>query len=139
MSGRLRIAPALAALALGLTGWLQADAQTSVGPAQPLITRPINEANLTTLAGNTRPEARNPANDRGASPTMPLPTCIAIAAPGSAGTGLQTLIDQLHDPKSPNYHHWLPRRNRRTVRTGAVRHRGRHRLAAQQGFTVNAV
>ncbi|MFZ3245294.1 MAG: hypothetical protein WA185_09480, partial [Candidatus Acidiferrales bacterium] len=33
--------------------------------ARILITQPIDESKLVTLRGNTRPEARNPANDRG--------------------------------------------------------------------------
>jgi hypothetical protein len=41
-----------------------AFAQTSPGSSQPLITRSINERNLVVLSGNTRPEAKNPANDR---------------------------------------------------------------------------
>jgi hypothetical protein len=40
---------------------------------QPLITRPIVEDNLAVLSGNTRPEAREPANDRGiVSDGLPL-------------------------------------------------------------------
>src|SRR5208282_5183837 len=51
-----------------------AYAQTSPGPSQPLITQSINEGNLVVLAGNTRPEARDPANDRGIVPdSMPMP------------------------------------------------------------------
>jgi len=42
-----------------------AFAQVAVGQAQPQITQPVSEGNLVVLSGNTRPEAKNTANDRG--------------------------------------------------------------------------
>ena len=140
--GLLRPGLALVILVLGLAGWPQADAQTSAGPARPLITQPVNEADLVTLAGNTRPEARNPANDRGSvADDMPLPHMkLQLRRPAAQEQALQTLIDQLHDPASPNYHHWLtaaeigvqfgPAESDIAAITGWL---------AQQGFTVNAV
>src|ERR1700689_786679 len=51
-----------------------AFSQGTAAPAQPLITQPINEASLVTLLGNTRPEARNLANDLGRVPdSMAMP------------------------------------------------------------------
>jgi hypothetical protein len=83
--------------------------QTRPGPPQPLITQPINENNLVVLVGNTRPEAQNPANDRGlVADDMPLPhLMLQLRRPAAREQALETLIDQLHDPKSPNYHRWL--------------------------------
>src|SRR5580700_619532 len=43
----------------------QAHAQAPASPARALVTQTIDEVNRTTLPGNTRPEAKNPANDRG--------------------------------------------------------------------------
>jgi hypothetical protein len=65
---RLRHLPivALITAALALVWAIPAPAQTLAGEAvRPLITAPVVEAELATLAGNTRPEA-NAGNDRGA-------------------------------------------------------------------------
>src|SRR3984957_12335377 len=100
---------ALAAVALGFASWPAALAQTTGRPPQPLITQPVNDGNLVTLAGNTRPEAKNSANDRGpVADDMPMPhMMLQLWRPGAPEQGFETLIEQLHDPKSPNYHHWL--------------------------------
>jgi subtilase family serine protease len=86
-----------------------AFAQTSVGPSQPSITQPISEGNLVVLSGNTRPEARDPANDRGIVPdSLPMPhMLLQLRRPAAQEQALATLIDQLHDMQSPNFHHWL--------------------------------
>ncbi len=107
---RLGIAgSALAAVALGFASWPVALAQTPGGRAQPLITQPVNDGNLFGLAGNTRPEARNPANDRGrVDDATPMPhLMLQLRRPAAQEQALAKLIDQLHDPNSPNYHHWL--------------------------------
>ena len=100
---------ALAAVALGFASWPGALAQTASGRAQPLITQAVNDANLVRLAGNTRSEARNAANDRGrVDDAMPMPhLMLQLRRPAAQEQALATLIDQLHDPSSPNYHHWL--------------------------------
>jgi subtilase family serine protease len=100
---------ALAAVALGFASWPAALAQTPGGRAQPLITQAVNDGNLLSLGGNTRPEARNPANDRGrVDDAMPMPhLMLQLRRPPAQEQALATLIDQLHDPSSPNYHHWL--------------------------------
>jgi hypothetical protein len=100
---------ALAAVALGLASWPAALAQTAGGRALPLITQGVNDGNLLALAGNTRPEAQNPANDRGrVDDATPMPhLMLQLRRPGAQEQALATLIDQLHDPHAPNYHHWL--------------------------------
>jgi hypothetical protein len=100
---------ALTAVALGFASWPAALAQTADGRAQPLITQAVNDANLVALAGNTRPEAQNPANDRGrVNDAMPMPhLMLQLRRPAAQEQALQTLIDRLHDPNAPNYHHWL--------------------------------
>jgi hypothetical protein len=119
-----------------------ADAQTSAGPSRPLITQSINEANMAVLAGNTRPEARNPANDLGMVPdNLPLAhMMLQLRRPAAQEQALATLIDQLHDPRSPNFHHWLsasevgaqfgPAASDIQTITGWL---------SQRGFTVNTV
>jgi hypothetical protein len=83
--------------------------QTPGNPsAPPLITAPIVESNLVTLAGNVRPEA-NAANDRG-----PVPADFAmdhmllqLRRPAVQEQALRGLIDQMHDPASASFHRWL--------------------------------
>jgi hypothetical protein len=100
---------ALAAVALGFASWPAALAQTPGGRAQALITQAVNDGNLLGLAGNTRPEAQNPANDRGrVDDATPMPhLMLQLRRPAAQEQALATLIDQLHDPQAPNYHHWL--------------------------------
>ena len=73
-----------------------------------LITQPINENVLHRLAGNTRPQA-TAENDAGPVPdslTMEH-MLLQMQRPAAQETALRQLIDSLHNPKSPNYHHWL--------------------------------
>jgi len=94
-------------LILGLTS--PARAQISPGPSQPLITQTIDETNLAVLSGNVRAEATNPANDRGrVADTFPLPhLLLQLRRPAAQEQALDALIDRLHDPHSPQFHHWL--------------------------------
>ena len=62
-----------------------------------------------TLFGNTRPEARDPKADLG-----PVPDSLALdhlqlqlKRSSQSERSLRMFIDELHDPRSPNYHHWL--------------------------------
>ena len=107
-SVRLRWHRVLAISAFSLAFGALALAQTAGAPARPLITQAVNDGNLLTLSGNTRPEAQNAANDRGsvADASADETHDAAIAAAAGTGTGSRA-IDQLHDPQSPNYHHWL--------------------------------
>ncbi len=90
--------PALA-LALGF----QAFAQSPI-----LISQPIDDSYLVTLAGNTRPEAVA-ANDQGpvADGMLLDHMLLQLQRAPQAEQAAETLIDQLHDPDSANYHHWL--------------------------------
>ena len=110
MLQRLGIAGgALAAVALGFASWpadmvQTALAQTAGGRAQPLITQTVNDGVLFRLAGNIPSAARNAANDRGGAPdAMPIPhMLLQLRRPAAQEQALQTLIEQLHDPSSPN-------------------------------------
>jgi len=76
--------------------------------ARPLVTAKIDENDLVTLRGNTRPEA-TAGNDRGrVADATPLEHMFLLLqrAP-EREQALETMIDQMHDRTSPNFHHWL--------------------------------
>jgi hypothetical protein len=133
---------ALAAVTFGFASWPTALAQTAGGRAQPLITQAVNDGSLVGLAGNTRPEAKNPTNDRGrVDDATPMPhLMLQLRRPAAQEQALATLIDQLHDPNSPNYHHWLT-----ASQIGAQFGPAASDIATvtnwltQHGFTVNTV
>ena len=77
-------------------------------PIRSLITTRTDETNLVTLRGNTRPEA-NALNDRGLLPdsTRLDHMFLLLERSPEQEQALDTLIDQLHDKNSPNFHHWL--------------------------------
>ena len=81
----------------------------SGGTATPaLITAAINDNAMVTLAGNTRPEA-TAANDRGAvAAEFPMEhMMLQLRRSPNQESALEKYLDQLEDPHSPNYHHWL--------------------------------
>jgi len=72
------------------------------------ITQQIDESKVVRLAGNTRPEAK--ANyDRGPiSDSFDVDHMLLVLQRSpEKERKLNTLIDQLNDRKSPNFHHWL--------------------------------
>jgi hypothetical protein len=133
---------ALAAVAFGFASWPAAVAQTANERAQPQITQAVNDGNLFRLAGNTRPEAQNAANDRGrVDDATPMPhLMLQLRRPAAQEQAFQALIDQLHDPHSPNYHHWLTASEVGTqfgpAASDVARITG---WLEQNGFTVNLV
>ena len=70
--------------------------------------RTIDESRRLSLAGNTRPEA-TAQNDRGAvAGDFPMEHMILQLARSAADEqAVRQYIDSLHDPASPNYHHWM--------------------------------
>ena len=97
------------AVAIGAIATMVATASIQAQSSAPrLITQAINPANLTTLAGNTRPEA-NAANDRGMVPDSFAVNhmLLQLRRSNAQEQAFQTLIDQLHDRNSPNFHKWL--------------------------------
>jgi subtilase family serine protease len=97
----------IAALAIAAVIASPCGAQT-VGRIRPLITAPVDDSRLVTLAGNTHPAA-NAANDRGAVlPEFPLEhMLLQLQRAPDREQVLVQFIDALHDPASPNYHAWL--------------------------------
>ena len=88
---------------------LQAQAQSQAAQnTPPLITQKIDESRLVVLAGNTRPEAK-PANDRGAVPhdLVLEHMLLQLKRSPEQERQLEALIDDLHNPHSANFHHWL--------------------------------
>jgi subtilase family serine protease len=73
-----------------------------------LITQEIDESRLVTLKGNMRPEA-NAVNDRGAvaEDFQMEHILLQLRRSPEQEQALKEFIDQLHDPASPNFHHWL--------------------------------
>ncbi len=75
---------------------------------RPLITETISETNLVTLAGNTRPEATM-ANDRGpVAADFPMEhMLLQLRRAPEQQDALEKYLEEVEDPGSPNYHHWL--------------------------------
>jgi subtilase family serine protease len=73
-----------------------------------LLTQRIDEAKLVTLAGNVRREA-NRANDRGrVADSLPMEhMLLQLQRSPEQEQALETFIDQLHDPSSPNFQKWI--------------------------------
>lgn len=73
-----------------------------------LVTHEIDESQLTTLRGNTRPEAIAD-NDRGAvSPDLQLDhMLLLLKRVPELESALAQFVDDQHNPKSPSFHHWL--------------------------------
>jgi subtilase family serine protease len=87
---------------------LVAIPQAQAASVRPLVTRPVDERRTVELAGNTRPEV-TPANDRGrVADQTPLDHMqLLLRRPAETEAALVQLIDRLHDPASPDFHHWL--------------------------------
>jgi subtilase family serine protease len=106
-----------------------------------LITQPIDNSNLVTLAGNTRPEAIA-ANDRGPVADNMLIDHMLLQLQRARQTeqAVETLIDQFHDPNSSNYHQWLTAAA--FGRQFGLAQQDLNKIAAwlqSQGFAVNVV
>ena len=72
------------------------------------VTQAVDESNLITLSGNTRPEATS-TNDRGpVSSDFPLEHMLLQLQPSPARQeALDAFVSRLHDPVSADYHHWI--------------------------------
>ncbi len=73
-----------------------------------LITQNVDEAKLTTLKGNTRPEAKK-QNDRGlvADNLLMEHMLLQLKRSPEQERELQQYLEELQDSSAPNFHHWL--------------------------------
>jgi hypothetical protein len=130
-----------AALGLVLSAalWQLASAQST--PARVLISAPPDSGQLVRLAGNTRPEV-NAGNDRGRVPDMLAMEHmqLLLKRPAERESALKQYIEQLNDPHSPSFHHWLTPSDL-TQRFGLAQQDidAVTTWLTQQGFKVNAV
>jgi subtilase family serine protease len=85
-----------------------AQAIASFSPSRPLITENVDDARLTTLRGNTRPEARA-ENDRGkvAADLRMGDLILVLHRSAEQQAAADAYAASLYDSKSPNFHHWL--------------------------------
>src|ERR1700683_3482237 len=82
------------------------DSAQTVGP-HPLITQPIDETKLVTLAGNTRLEA-NRRNDLGAAGyDLHLDMYLQLKRSAEQERAAQQFVESLTDKASPNFHKWI--------------------------------
>lgn len=102
---------------------------SSADTKRVLITQAVDQTQLTTLAGNTRPEA-NAANDRGpVADNFPMThMMLLLRRPAELQEAFEEYVGNLHDPASTNYYHWLT----------AKQIGQRYGLAEQDVNTINA-
>lgn len=75
---------------------------------RPLITQAIDEAQLTTLRGNTHPLARREFDLGTAPASLPLQRMLLVLKRSpDQESALRKLLDDQQDKASPSYHKWL--------------------------------
>jgi subtilase family serine protease len=81
---------------------------SSAAATPRLVTQAIDEARTVSLTGDTRPEAKL-KNDRGrVDDGLTLDHMqLLLRRPAETQAALGRLIDDLHNPASPNFHQWL--------------------------------
>jgi subtilase family serine protease len=96
---------ALPALAVALAATAPLRAQTP----RPQVTESIDETKLVSLPGNTTPAAALKQNDRGpvADDLRLDHILILLKRDPQTEADLREHIDAMHNPASPDYHHWL--------------------------------
>ena len=77
-------------------------------PGRSLITAKVDERQMVTLEGNTRPEVATAQNQQAVADALPL-THMHLQLRRSEGQekAVDAFIDSLNDKSSPNFHHWL--------------------------------
>ena len=92
----------------GLSAGTQGSSAAGSDSAPPRIVQAIDETNLVMLPGNTHPLAR-PEFDQGPVPdSFPMEHLqLLLERSPEREQALERLIDEIHDPNSPNYHQWL--------------------------------
>jgi subtilase family serine protease len=105
---KISVLVAVIAVTLALSSRRARVVLGSEGGPQPLLTHPIDETQLVTLAGNTRPEA-NAANDRGLlADSFPMEhMLLELRRPPELEHEFDLYIESLTDKSSPNFRHWI--------------------------------
>ena len=95
-------------LAVGLISILVGANAHASSHTRALIASAVDDTARIVLGGNINPAAR-PENDRGAvTASLPLEhMTLQLKRSPEQEAALDRLIDALHDPASPHYHHWL--------------------------------
>lgn len=76
--------------------------------SRSLLTAPIDESRLVTLRGNVHPAVSTAADNGRVADSLPLEHMfLQLRRSPERERAFVRLIDQLHDPGSPNFHHWL--------------------------------
>ena len=98
---------AIVILASSGTAWGQDRAQMVSAP-HPLITKAVDESQLTTLKGNTHHLARKEFDLGTAPATLPMQRMLLVLKRSpEQQLALHKLLDDQQDKHSPNYHKWL--------------------------------
>jgi hypothetical protein len=107
-SGKASFLALIFALTLFSPSISGAQTQGPSSTRRRLITQSIDEGNLVTLTGNTRPEA-TAANDLGpvGSAFVLDHMLLQLRRPPETEQALEEFIDQLHESRSPNFRRWL--------------------------------
>ena len=93
---------------LFLVSWSPLHAQGPPTPTRPRATQAIDDAQLTTLRGNTHPLARTEFDQGVAPPTLPMERILLVLKRSpEQETQLRALLQSQQDKSSPNYHQWL--------------------------------
>ena len=107
-----------------------------------ILTAPIVEAERVVLEGNTPPAALQSENDRGpVADAMQLDhMLLALKRTPEIESSLQELIDEMHNPTSPQYHQWLtPQQIGASFGLAHADLQVIQSWLASHGFTVNRV
>ena len=107
---RNSLSSALACSLCFAAGWsapMAAQAQAA-SAARVLVTSPVNETTMVTLAGNVRREA-NAQNDRGTvNVGLKLDhMLLLLKRPADREAALNARIEAMHEPGNPAFHQWL--------------------------------
>jgi len=109
LSPRVLCAIALVAVATKFPSALLAQETSAAQPAShPLITQPIDEAQLSVLKGNTHPLARREFDVGTAPATLPMQRMLLVLKRSpDQESALRKLLDDQQDKASAHFHKWL--------------------------------
>lgn len=131
-----------ACLTLGMVLFTQwAPAAVFDAAAHPMISRKVDEHAVVAIAGNHRPEAIA-ANDRGrvADDLILEHMELLLKRPAEREQALESLIEAMHDPASPEFHQWLtPEQFGQRFGAAASDVAAITKWLKSHGFTINVV